>query len=138
MSHRLTLFCAVGAAFIAACAEPTAPVAGTPRFSPDVALPSTISSPSTDAGCTFDAGTLTCVTVEQSSVTRLRTMVSGCLAGPTGVPGRRETTYQDTFLVTATTVSLRRGYAGVIYNLSTSTTETLTNSVLLTSTCTAI
>jgi hypothetical protein len=138
MSSWVSLFCVVGAAFTSACAEPTGPVARAPRFSVELAVARVASAPSTDARCTFDSGTLRCVTVDETTVTRLRTVVSGCLAGPTGVPGRRETTFHDTFLVTTVTTSLRRGYAGIVYDTSTSTTETLISSVQLSSTCTPI
>ena len=137
MSLRLTLLCGAGAAMIAGCAEPTAPTAGPARLSAS-AVATTVTPDGASPTCSFAAGTLTCVYVDQVYQTSTHTAVSGCLAGPTGVPGRRERVFEDTYLVTATTTTLQRGYAGIIYDHSTVVTRTLVSSTLISDTCTAL
>lgn len=85
--------------------------------------------------CTFDRGTTTCTSVVQSTTTGTHTAVSGCLAGPTGVPGRRERTFQDTYLVTVTTTTLSHGRHGPVYDSRTDTMRQVTSSTLLSDTC---
>lgn len=140
MSLRLALLCAAGAAIIAGCAEPTAPTAPTARPARlgASAVPNTVTANDASPDCAFAAGTLTCVYVDEVYQTSTRTAVSGCLAGPTGVPGRRERVFEDTYLLTATTTTLQRGYAGIVYDHSTVVTRTLVSSTLISDTCTAL
>lgn len=62
-------------------------------------------APPTADGCTFSQGVTTCTSFQTREETRQRTVVSGCLAGPTGVPGRRTTVFEDAILVTTTTTT---------------------------------
>ena len=134
MSLRLALYCAAGAAIIAGCAEPTAPTARPAPLSAS-AVASASAAPETTSSCTFNAGTLTCVYVDVVFQTSTHTAVSGCLYGPTGVPGRRERVFEDTFKLTATTTTLRHGYAGSLYDVSTAVTRELQSSVQISDTC---
>ena len=137
MSLRLALFCAAGAAIIAGCAEPTAPIARPAQLNAS-ALAGASTAPEITSDCTFDAGTLTCVYVDVVYQTSTHTAVSGCLYGPTGLPGRRERVFEDTYKLTAVTTTLRHGYAGSLYNVSTTVTRTLESSVQISDTCSPI
>lgn len=90
---------------------------------------------SADDGCTFEHGTTTCVTTTRHTEITERIVVSGCLSGPTGVPGRRTTTFRDTFLVTATTTTRAHGRQGPIYDSQTDVTRTLVSSAQISSVC---
>ena len=137
MSLRLALFCAAAAAIVSGCAEPTAPIARPAKLSAS-AVVSASAVPETTSDCTFDAGTLTCVYVDVVYQTSTHTAVSGCLYGPTGLPGRRERVFEDTYKLTAVTTTLRHGYSGNLYDVSTAVTRTLESSVLISDTCTPI
>jgi hypothetical protein len=73
--------------------------------------------------CTFSRGTTTCVSTVQYRQTVSIPMYSGCLYGPNAVPGRKIRTVSTTYLVTATTTTLRRGRSGKIYSSQTVTTR---------------
>ena len=90
-----------------------------------------------DPGCTFDTGTTTCVSTTETTVTSTHVAVSGCNYGPTGIPSRRSRTFEDTFLVTATTTTLQHGRQGAVYDSSTETTRTLVSSVQISDVCEA-
>jgi hypothetical protein len=135
MSLRLALLCAAGAAIVAGCAEPTAPTARQPQLDPSSAMARDVSTASVPPGCTFGAGTLTCVIVDEVYQTSTHTAVSGCLYGPNGLPGRRERVFEDTYLLTATTTTFQHGLAGIIYDHSTVVTRTLVSSTQISDTC---
>ena len=52
-----------------------------------------------------DRAKLVCTSTTERIETTDVTMVSGCVAGPTGVPGRRTRVFRDTYLVTETTTT---------------------------------
>lgn len=79
-------------------------------------------APEPPEGCTFSEGLTTCTSTQTHTEMRQRTVFSGCLAGPTGVPGRRLTVFEDTLLVTTTTTTSTRGLHGKV--VDTQTTET--------------
>ncbi len=76
-----------------------------------------------EENCTFSRGTTTCVTTVQYRETTTHSEYSGCLYGPSGAPGRKIRTVSTTYLVTATTATLRRGKSGKIYSSQTVTTR---------------
>ena len=88
--------------------------------------------------CAFENGTTTCTYVGEFTHTTYHDAVSGCLYGPNAVPGRRTRTFEDTYLVTVTTTTLARGRSGPVYNSSTSTSETLMSSQVVSDVCEAI
>ena len=90
---------------------------------------------SADDGCTFAQGTTTCVATTRRTETTERIVVSGCLSGPTGVPGRRTTTFRDTFLVTETTTTRAHGRQGPIYDSRSAVTRMLVTSIQISSVC---
>lgn len=87
------------------------------------------------ADCTFSRGTNVCTSSSQRSETTTRTVYGGCNAGPSGQPGRRVTTYDDTYLVTTTTTTYQHGRNGKVYDSSTSEERVLQSSVLVSQTC---
>lgn len=99
-----------------------------------IALAFPTSSPAVHE-CTFERGTTTCVSVEQSAETELRNVFSGCLAGPTGQPGRRVTTWEDTYIVTTTTTTFSHGRNGRTYDTVVEVTRELTTSRTVNSVC---
>jgi hypothetical protein len=92
-------------------------------------------TPQPEPGCTFQNGVTTCVTVSQSQDQQTVTMVSGCLYGPEGVPGRRERVFLETWLITATTTTYAKGVNGPIYDSSTTVTRDLLSSTQVSDTC---
>ncbi len=78
--------------------------------------------------CTFERGITTCVTTEQSTQTERRTLVSGCLYGPQGVPGRRSRIFEDIYLLTITTTTRQHGRHGRIFDWWTEVTRVLVES----------
>ena len=87
------------------------------------------------AECTFQRGVTTCVSLIERTETIERVVTSGCLAGPTGVPGVRRTVFSDTYTVTERTVTESHGRNGQQFDAVTSTARTLTSSTLISSTC---
>jgi len=87
------------------------------------------------AGCTFDRGVTTCVWVVERTETVERVVTSGCLAGPSGVPGVRRTVFSDTYAITELTVTQSHGRHGRQIDATTTTVRTLTGSTLVSSTC---
>ena len=87
------------------------------------------------AECTFDRGVTTCVSVVERIETVERVVTSGCLAGPTGVPGVRRTVFSDTYTVVEHTVTESHGRNGPQFDATTSTVRTLTGSTQISSTC---
>ncbi|HEU4324671.1 MAG TPA: hypothetical protein VFS21_16120 [Roseiflexaceae bacterium] len=85
--------------------------------------------------CTFERGITTCVITVQSTETQRRTMVSGCMYGPQGVPGRRSRIFEDTYLITATTTTHQHGRHGRIYDSWTEVTRELVESRLVADLC---
>ena len=85
--------------------------------------------------CSFDRGVTTCVSITERTETAERIVTSGCVAGPTGVPGVRRTTYRDTYTIIEVTETKSHGHQGIEFDTTTSTTRVLTSSVELSSTC---
>jgi hypothetical protein len=99
-------------------------------------LSATISAVGESAGeCTFHRGVTTCVSLIERTETIERVVTSGCLAGPTGVPGVRRSVFSDIFTVTERTVTESHGRNGPEFDAVTSTVRTLTSSTLISSTC---
>jgi hypothetical protein len=90
-----------------------------------------------DANCTFDRGVTICTYVSQRSETLTRVVYSGCVVGPffPPQPGRRVTTYEDTYLVTTTTTTYQHGRHGKIYDSTTTVERVLESSRLVSSVC---
>ena len=95
-------------------------------------------TPQPGPGCTFDSGTTTCVEVSVSTVEQTQTLVSGCLFGPEGVPGRRERVFELTVQITATTTTLNHGLEGVIYEVSTAFSSEVVASRQISDVCSPI
>jgi hypothetical protein len=85
--------------------------------------------------CSFVQGTMSCVTTNQYTETGQHVEYSGCSYGPTGQPGRRERTFDDTILVTANTTTLRHGREGAVYSTSTDVNRQIVSSTLLSDLC---
>ena len=85
--------------------------------------------------CDFSRGTTTCVTTAQHTETSTHDEISGCLFGPSSVPGRRTRTFRDTFLVTVTTTSLQHGRHGKVYDTSAVSSRQLVSSVQIADVC---
>jgi hypothetical protein len=136
MSPRTTSIAAL--VLLCACAEPTAPRAGLALRAP-LATPrpsGAAAGAPADASCTFARGTTSCTTVvARFTETETRALVSGCVAGPTGQPGRRPRTLLDTYQVTVTTTALSRGRGGPVYDSSTDTERLLVSSVEISNVC---
>ena len=130
-----SLVCAL---VLGACAEPTAPdYSKTPLLGAASANSQSGSTENSNAeeSCTFSRGTTTCVTTVQFTETRTWSVYSGCVAGPTGQPGRRVTTYEGTYLVTQTTTQLRHGKSGKVYSTTVTRSETLLTSRQVSTVC---
>jgi hypothetical protein len=95
-------------------------------------------APSPAPHCTFASGVTTCVTTVVTQEQSTHQEFSGCFAGPTGVPGSRVRTFQDTYEVTTTTVTKRHGLNGALFFQDASTSRRLVLSVLLSDVCTPI
>lgn len=87
------------------------------------------------ATCAFSRGTTTCVTTAQHTETSTHDEISGCLFGPSSVPGRRARTFRDTFLVTESTTTLQHGRRGRVYDTSTAVSRELVSSVQIADVC---
>jgi len=134
---------------LVACSSPTSPGASSLR-APGGSFAFTAAAvasgfgesvaPATDASCSFERGTTSCVTTEQYTEIGTHDEISGCLAGPPPIfrTGRRTRTFSDTWLVTVTTTTLYRGRSQHDYNTSTSTTRQLIGSTLVSDVCEAI
>jgi hypothetical protein len=132
----------IASLLVGACDAPTAPATfGTP---PSLAAAAAVQSQGqqgpdqkkgADENCTFSRGTTTCVTTVQYQETSTHSEYSGCRAGPNAVPGSRIRTFRDTYLVTVTTTTLRRGNSGKIYSSQTVTTRQLLSSTLVSDVC---
>jgi hypothetical protein len=141
MISRVTAI-AIASLLLGACDAPTAPA----TFSASQASATTAASQSQgqqdnqhrngpDESCTFSRGTTTCVSTVQYQETSTHSEYSGCRAGPNAVPGSRIRTFSDTYLVTVTTTTLRRGKSGKIYSSHTVTTRQLISSTLISDVC---
>jgi hypothetical protein len=96
------------------------------------------SRPGDEPGCSFDRGTTSCVSSVSHTETSTHQVFSGCVAGPPPFhPGRRVTTFDDTWLVTVTTTSKRHGRAGVEYESSATESRELVGSRQISSVCEA-
>ena len=128
LSAIASLACAL---VLGACAEPTAPDYSTTRVLGPASF-STVAGSSENSGaqtsCSFSRGTTTCVTKVQFTETRTHQEFGGCLAGPFGVPGRRVSTVENTYLVTQTTTQLSHGKSGKIYSTTVTRSEVLVSS----------
>jgi hypothetical protein len=107
-------------------AEPAAPT-----------VQAVVEAPPLPAGCTFERGVTTCVTVTQRQEVSTHTETSGCVVGPSlpPIPGRRLRTFQDVFLVTETTTTLQHGRAGKVFDTQTTTDRQLVSSTLISDVC---
>ncbi len=92
-------------------------------------------APPTADGCTFSQGVTNCTSFQTRQETRQRTVVSGCLAGPTGVPGRRTTVFEDAILVTTTTTTKAHGIEGPVFDTQTTEMTEIISSRELSSVC---
>jgi len=88
--------------------------------------------------CAFSRGTTTCVATAQYTETTTHDEISGCLFGPSSVPGRRARTFRDTFLVTESTTTLQHGRHGKVYDISTASSRELVSSVQIADVCTPL
>jgi hypothetical protein len=131
----------IASLLVGACDAPTAPATfGTPHsFAPAAAAQSQGQSSEqkkgADENCSYSRGTTTCVTTVTYQETSTHSEYSGCRAGPNAVPGSRVRTFRDTYLVTVTTTTLRRGKSGKIYSSQTLTTRQLLSSTLVSDVC---
>ena len=83
------------------------------------------------SNCSFSRGVTECVTTAQRQENSSHAEISGCLYGPTGIPGRRTRTFADVLLVTETTTTHQHGRHGAVYDSSTATrTERLSSSMV--------
>jgi len=96
-----------------------------------------LAKPETPDNCTFERGTTTCTFVTQRSETVTRQVYSGCVVGPffPPRPGRRITTYEDTYLVTTTTTTYQHGRNGKVYDSTTTEERVLESSRLVSMVC---
>jgi hypothetical protein len=139
MITRVTAI-AIAAILFGGCDAPTAPTTVTTSQASAAASQSegqqnTGQQNGADENCTFSRGTTTCVSTVQYQETVTVQMYSGCLYGPSGVPGRKIRTFSNTYLVTATTTTLRRGKSGNIYRSQTVTTRQLLSSRFVSEIC---
>jgi hypothetical protein len=100
--------------------------------------PLSAESRSTEEQCAFSRGTTTCTSTSQRTEVGTHQVFSGCLAGPTGQPGRRVRTFEDTYTVTTTTITRQHGRNGRVYDTTTSDERVLTSSREISSVCEAI
>lgn len=130
----------IASLLVGACDAPTAPATfGTPHsFAAAAAVQSQgqgSEQKGADENCSYSRGTTTCVTTVRYQETSTHSEYSGCRAGPNAVPGSRIRTFRDTYLVTVTTTTLRRGNSGKIYSSQTVTTRQLLSSTLVSDVC---
>jgi hypothetical protein len=93
---------------------------------------------STTPSCEFTRGVTTCTSDQLVLVSTERTVTSGCVAGPPpGSPGARVERFVDTELHTTTTVTLRHGRNGRVFDSTTSTSADHVFTQLVSSTCQA-
>ena len=119
---------AIASILLGACDAPTAPTAVTASQASAAASQSegqrnTGQQSGAQESCTLSRGTTTCVSTVQYQETVTVPMYSGCLYGPNAGPGRRIRTSSTTYLVTATTTTLRRGRSANVYSSQTVTTR---------------
>jgi hypothetical protein len=111
---------------------PTAPAA-TPLQPWDGEL---VNAKPSGENCTFERGVNTCTTTSETTETEIREVFSGCIAGPPPfAPGRRVTTWEDTYAVTTTTTTRQHGRNGRVFEESTTTERTLVSSRQLSTVC---
>jgi hypothetical protein len=122
---------------LAACNAPTSPTSETSQgfATSSNSLGRQDSKQTSQENCTFSRGTTTCTSTVQYQETVTESVYSGCVAGPTGVPGRRVTTSSNTYTVIETTTTLRRGKSDKVYSSQTVRTRTLVSSIPLSTTC---
>jgi hypothetical protein len=134
-------FIAIGALLVAACSEPTAPPTSTALTkTPLAAITSKRDGKAQESNtsCTFSRGTTTCVTTTQHEETTTHQVFGSCVAGPSGQPGRRITTFEDRYLVTETTTTSSHGRSGHVYSSNTETTRVLVSSREISRVCEAL
>ena len=131
MSPRLRIINAAWLTLlVTACADPSAPL------SPRLSRTTVAAVPEPAAGCTFETGTTTCVTLATHEETSTHQEFSGCLYGPTGIPSSRVRTFLDTFQVVEETVTLQHGLEGAVYDSTTYTvSRTLLQRTLISDVC---
>ena len=132
--HRTIV--AVTSILLGACSAPTTPVAFS--ASPPAAKFVQQTGGGTlddDSGCSFSQGVTTCITTTQREITTTHVETSGCLYGPTGIPGRRSRTFSDTYLVTETTTTLYHGRSDQQISSETTTTTVRIRSTLISDVC---
>jgi hypothetical protein len=88
--------------------------------------------------CAFSRGVSTCTSETTSIETTTRTVFSGCVAGPTGVPGRRTTVFEDTVQVTTMTTTMAHGRQGPVFSSDVSESRELLASREVSSVCEAL
>jgi hypothetical protein len=139
MRSRITTI-AIASILLGACDAPTAPVTLQSSQASSAATRSegqqnTGEQRDAEESCSFSRGTTTCVSTVQYTETTTHSEYSGCVAGPSGQPGSRVRTFSDTYLVTATTTTLRRGKSHKVYSSKTVTTRQLVSSTLVSDVC---
>jgi hypothetical protein len=122
---------------LGACSAPTAP-ATSAAFATATRAATQPSAKASEENCTFSRGTTTCTTTVQYQETGSHSEYSGCRYGPDGVTGSRIRTFSDTYLVTVTTTTYRRGKSDHVYDSTTSSTRLRTNSTQTSDVCQAI
>jgi hypothetical protein len=133
--HSRTTAIAIAALLLGACDAPTAPTSRAVS-TPAQSLGQTARA--NDENCSFSKGTTTCTTTVQYQETSTHSEYSGCFYGPNAIPGgSRVRTFSDTYLVTVTTTTMRRGKSDHVYSSETTTTRTRMTSTMLSDVCNA-
>jgi hypothetical protein len=122
---------AIASILLGACNAPTAPATFTTS---QVSAIADARKPGQE-NCTFSRGTTTCTSTVQYEETSSHSEYSGCRYGPNGVTGSRVRTFSDTYLVTVTTTTYRRGKSDHVYDSQTTTTRTPTSSTMTSDVC---
>jgi len=128
---------------LGACAAPTEPTAAKPSNvielaaanSGMVAPLSKQNRRASEENCNFSRGVTTCVSTVQYTETTSHSEISGCRYGPNGVTGVRTRTFSDTYVVTVTTTTYRRGKSNKVFDSRTETSRQLVSSTQTSDTC---
>ena len=124
---------------LGACAAPTEPTAAKPSNVIEVAAAnsplSARSQRASEENCSFSRGVTTCVSTVQYTETSSHSEISGCRYGPSGVTGVRTRTFSDTYSVTVTTTTYRRGKSNKVFDSRTETSRQLVSSTQTSDTC---
>ena len=128
---------------LAACAAPTEPTAAKPSNAIEMAAASSgalapvSAQRAAEENCSFSRGVTTCVSTVQYTETSTHSEISGCSYGPSfpPAPGRRTRTFSDTWLVTVTTTTLRRGKSDRVFDSHTTTDRQLLTSTQTSDVC---